>query len=227
MELFNHCFVNAPKLVKVDRRYVTPEGHSYESVTSYIDRLMPKPQLEAWRKKHGAIKAQAITTAAAKRGTSLHKACQTYLMNEELNLNDSPNTKSLFLKVKPLVDRLDNIRLIETPIYSDELKLGGTPDCIADWDSELAVADFKSSTKVKKKSWIMGYYLQCGAYGMIYNERFHQMPKKAVIIFGVPDQANGIVQEMPMEQCVEWFRMFRIDPVTFCAQLEAYKEKHK
>lgn len=225
--MFNHCFVEPLKISRTpEKRYITPDGNSYESVTSYIDRLLPKPQLHEWRKREGVVKAQAITDAAAQRGKSLHTAVQKYLLNTPIDLEDSPNTKSLFLKIKPFVDRLDNIRMIETPLYSDRLKLAGTPDTIAFFDGELVVADFKTSTKVKKRSWIMNYWLQTGFYAQMFHEKYGEMPSKSLIMFGVPDQPCGILNEMPMEQCIQWCDMFMEDPVAFSEKLEAYKKRN-
>jgi len=229
--MFNHNFLTPPKLIKVDengtRRYQIPSGHSYESVTNYIGRLFPKPDLHKWRKRVGEKKATQISTAAATRGTALHKAAESYLLNETPDLENSPTTKDLFIKIRPIIDRLNNIRLIETPLYSDELELAGTPDVIADYSGELSVVDFKSSTRMKKKFDIMNYWLQCGAYGIMYNEHFGEFPVKSVIIFGVPTLPFGICQIVPMEDCVRWFQEFRKDPQSFYDRLEVVRDTLK
>ena len=212
---FNHAFVTPPILTKGDRCYTTPEGNSYESVTTYIGRNWDKSFLIEWRKRVGAEKAAKISSAAIRRGTSLHKVTEKYLMNEELDLDDDPTTKALFNKIQPLIDRLNNIRLLETPLYSHKLQLAGTPDCIADYSNALAVVDFKTSTRVKKKKEIVDYFLQCACYAEMYNEHYGQMPEKAIIIMAIPDLPYGMTYIHPMDKCVKMLEIFRTDPVLF------------
>ena len=225
---FNHQFVTPPRMKKVEvegiRCYETVDGAiRYESVTTYIGRLLPKPELHKWRKRVGEKKATEVSAAAAKRGTSLHSAVENYLRNEPLNLTEEPNTNSLFQKVRPIVDRIDNIRLIETPLYSNELKLAGTPDLIAEYSGTLAVCDIKSSTRMKRKIDAMGYWLQTACYGIMFNELYGTMPEKSVLIYGIPDLSYGVCHIVPMEDCIKWFHEFRADPVGFHARLEKYK----
>jgi len=202
------------------RVYVTPEGKSYESVTTFLDRTFAKPQLVAWRKRIGTVKASKITNTAAKRGKSLHTAIETYLLNGVLDLSDSPNTKSLFVKVLPLLDRFNNHRIMESPLYSDALELAGTPDYIGDFDNELSVADFKTNSFANKTRFeLIPYFLQCGCYAQMFYELYGAMPQKAVIIITSPNAAKGILQTLPMDLCLGMLERFRRDPVAFQASI--------
>ena len=230
---FVHDFVNPPKLVKVtgedgSRYYTTPEGNRYESVTTYLGRLFKKPHLHRWRAKLGAKEADKVTRAAAARGTTLHKAAEKYLMNETFELD--PIAQSLFSKVKSHIDCLNNIHLLETALYSDELKLAGTPDCIAEWcdpawEAELSVIDFKSKTKIYPKIFYAEHWLQTAIYGIMYKEHFGKMPKWSILILGCPTEPNGIVYKVPMTYCLELLRIFRTDGAeAFEARLEEAKK---
>ena len=68
----------------------------------------------------------------------------------------------MFRSIEPLLDRIDNIRLVEGALYSDELKVAGRTDLIADFDEQLAVIDYKTSRS--KKTWEMchKYFMQGG-----------------------------------------------------------------
>jgi len=58
------------------RLYATPDGSKVPSVTTILDKTKPieKVQaLQAWKKRVGEEKAQAIVTEAAGRGTRMHK----------------------------------------------------------------------------------------------------------------------------------------------------------
>jgi len=54
-------------------------------------------------------------------------------------------------------------------LYSDELRLAGTCDCIAEYNGKLSIIDFKTSRKQKKESWIENYFLQATAYSKMYD----------------------------------------------------------
>ena len=60
-----------------------------------------------------------------------------------------------------------NPTLIETEVhlFSDELKVAGTCDCICEIDGELWVIDFKTSNHLQTT-----YDLQSAAYAQMYKE---------------------------------------------------------
>jgi hypothetical protein len=74
-KIFTHNFVELPKLKRVEvdgsRRYVTPSGNAYLSVTSLTGRIGKQDILE-WRKRVGDEKANAISKRASGRGANLH-----------------------------------------------------------------------------------------------------------------------------------------------------------
>lgn len=218
---FSHNFL--PKLVLKPttaadgkRVYLTPEGKSYESVTTFIGRLYDKPYLVKWKKRVGEKKATEIKNAAAQRGKTLHSAAEQYLLNTPLDLEDSPNTKGLFVKIKPLLDNINNIRLMESPLYSDELQLAGTPDIIADYENVLAVCDVKSNSFANKKRLdLVDYYLQTACYAVMMKERFDIMPEHSVVIIASPSKPLGMVKVEKMDMCIRLLKSFRKDPVAF------------
>jgi hypothetical protein len=207
------------------RFYTTPEGNSYKSVTTFLKEYFDKPYLKKWKKNVGEKKAKEIVLAAQKRGKSLHWVIETYLLNNELDLSEFPVTKGLFVKIKPFVNKLDNIRLMESPLYSDELKLAGSPDVIADYDGVLSICDFKSNTfALKKRIDLVDYMLQVACYAIMFNERFGLMPKQAVVIIASPNNSEGVVKIEKMDLCIDMLRNFMKDPAAFNAILAEAKE---
>jgi len=97
----------------------------------------------------------------------------------------------LFKQAKPDLDKIDNIHAIEQALFSRELGVAGTVDCIAEYDGELAVIDFKTSKKPKPEKWIEHYYVQCAAYACMLYEMTGIMVKKFVIIMSCE---NGEVE---------------------------------
>ena len=217
--MFIHDFVAVPKMIQQTqddgvRRYITPKGHAYESVTTFISRNWDKKGLVKWQKRLGVVAAEKERVRTATRGKSLHSGIESYLMNEKVVFDD-PVRKSVFLNIKSALSRINNIRLLEKPLYSDELKLAGTPDAISDFDDDLAVIDFKTSNKIKKRIWIVHHFLQAACYAVMYNEHFKTMPQKAVIIMAVENERQPVVYIEPMRGCILALREFIKDPIQF------------
>jgi len=184
------------KLERIDspegRLYKTPSGRAYPSVTT-VTGLHSKQSIMEWRKKVGEAEATRISTRAANRGTRIHSLCEHYLRGEsaEPDIFDQEVFKSLV----PYLDRINNIHALESPLYSDHLQVAGTVDCIAEYNGKLAVIDFKTSTKVKERAWIHGYFMQTAAYAVMFEERTGIPVGKMVIIMGVDDHEPIIFEE--------------------------------
>ena len=192
--MFNHIQHNFPQLLQenVDgvRRYVTPSGEKYPSVTTVLSDYNKEGILE-WRKKVGEEKANQISRAATTRGTGVHKALELYLKNEDVSsLEMMPNVKSLFVRMKKEIEeKVNNIHCLEDRLYSHKLKLAGTVDCIADFRGKRSVIDFKTSIRLKKKENIGNYFMQCAAYADMFTEMTSLPIEQVIVLIGV-DTAN-------------------------------------
>jgi genome maintenance exonuclease 1 len=67
-------------------------------------------------------------------------------------------------------------------LYLDELEVAGRVDLIADFDGELAVIDFKGSTKIKEEYHIKSYLIQETFYALAYSKMFGEKVQKIVTI---------------------------------------------
>jgi genome maintenance exonuclease 1 len=169
--MFNHIEIDYPTLDRemIDgvRYYDTPDGQKLVSITSIISHYN-REIFTKWRKRVGVDEANKITKAATSRGTDMHTLVENYMLNKELP-TVQPLSEFLFKQAKPDLDKIDNIHAIEQALFSRELGVAGTVDCIAEYDGELAVIDFKTSKKPKPEKWIEHYYVQCAAYAcMLY-----------------------------------------------------------
>jgi len=157
------------------RKYTTPEGKVYPSVTTILSHSTDKSFLVKWRKKVGEEEANKIVKKSSGRGTKLHSVCEKYLLNE---LNDMkirmmmPDIKDFFLQLRPHIDKnVGNVYGLEQALYSDRLRMAGRTDCIAEWDGKLSIVDYKNSIKEKKEDWIQNYFIQCTAYAEMFEDR--------------------------------------------------------
>jgi genome maintenance exonuclease 1 len=178
------------------RFYKTPEGLLYPSVTT-ITSQHGKDKILEWRKRVGEEEANRISTKASNRGTKVHKICENYLNNEEDYARTNPahihktmpDTIAMFKSLQPLLDEhVNNIHALEIPLYSHHLKVAGRVDCIAEYDGKLSIIDFKTSGKLKEESWIKGYFMQCSAYAVMYEERTGIPVSQIVIMIAVDSE---------------------------------------
>lgn len=193
---FTHKHVDFPELETVSingkRYYVTTGGETYPSVTTVLDSMTDKSSLFEWRKRIGEAEANKISRRAANRGTALHLACEKYLLGEEINFEEEmPTTNALFAQAKEELDsKVDNIYCIEKPLVSNKLKVAGRVDLIAEYEDDIAVIDFKTSDKTKRKDWIENYFLQASLYSYMFWEMTGIPVKKIVIAICVESETK-------------------------------------
>ena len=201
--MFNHTPVDLPPVKARNsdgvRLYETPEGNLYPSITTVLS-IRNKKGLHEWRERVGHDVANYITRTAANRGTAVHKMCEDYLNNQHLAWPDEfekHETKNflawcLFKKMRDLLSHINNIKCLETNLYSDTLKVAGQVDCIAEYKGKLSVIDFKTSSKERKDNYNENYYIQTCAYSYMFEERTGQKAEQCVILVVTQD---GTVQE--------------------------------
>jgi len=182
--MFNHVEIEVPRLSRktIDgvRYYDTPSGKKLVSITSVISHYNREIFVN-WRKRVGNEEANKVTKQSTSRGTDTHTLIEHYLKNEDLP-TVQPLSDMLFKIAKADLSNIDNIHGLETPLYSEYLGIAGTVDCIAEYNNELAIIDFKTSKKPKKREWIEGYFVQCAAYACMLYELTGLTVKKFVII---------------------------------------------
>ncbi len=211
--MFKHLEKELPTLSRetIDgvRYYDTPD-QKLVSITSVIS-FFNRDKFTKWRKRVGEEKANAITRKATSRGTDMHTLTEHYLKNEELPVV-KPLPDFLFKIAKPELNKIDNIHTLEGSLYSKELGVAGTVDCIAEYDGELAIIDFKTSAKPKPRDWIDGYFVQCAAYACMYYELTGIPVKKFVIIMSCENGDCVVYQEYDkmkyMNMLVSYIRNF-------------------
>ena len=174
------------KNVDGKRIYETETGARYPSITTVLS-VRGKKAIYEWRQRVGSQVADAISLKATTRGTKVHSLCETYLNNEplpELNFIE----EETWSRFRPVLDRIDNIHCMESFLYSHHLGIAGQVDCIAEFDGKLAIIDFKTSKRLKSKDDIPGYFAQCAAYAIMYEERTGIPINKIVVLMSVDDE---------------------------------------
>ncbi len=198
--MFNHVDLTLPKLSRetIDgvRYYSVPNEDellklvSITSVTSHFNKEI----FINWRKKVGNETADKITKAATTRGTDMHTLTEHYLKNDDLP-EVPPISEFLFKIAKGELNKINNIHALEGSLYSKELGIAGTVDCIAEYNNELSIIDFKTSKKPKPREWVEHYFVQAMAYGCMLYELTGISVKKLVIIMACENGECVIYEE--------------------------------
>lgn len=199
--MFQHVDISLPQLERetIDgvRYYKVPSDDeliklvSITSVTSHFNKHI----FENWRKKVGEEEANRVTKQATSRGTDMHTLVEHYLQNLNYDSEVLPISKFLFQILKPELKKINNIHALEGALYSRRLGIAGTVDCIAEYNGELAIIDFKTSKKPKPREWIEHYFVQCMAYGCMLYELTGISVKKLVILMSCENGECVVYEE--------------------------------
>ncbi len=197
--MFKHIDVNLPSLERetIDgiRYYKVPDIEKLFKLVSITSVISHKNRqfFANWRKKIGEEEANKITKQATSRGTDMHSLVEHHLKNENLP-EVQPLSEFLFKIAKPDLNRINNIYTLEGSLYSKVLGVAGTVDCIAEFDGELAIIDFKTSKKPKPREWIEHYFVQCAAYACMFYE-LTEIPVKKLVIIMACENGECVVYE--------------------------------
>ena len=197
MKTFNHEPVNLPNIKARNkdgsRVYETPDGNFYPSITTVLS-VRNKKGLFEWRKRVGDDVANYVARTSAARGTAVHHMCEDYLNNESMKEHEKKFLPyCLFGQLqKKVLHKINNIRAQECGLYSDKYKVAGRVDCIAEYNGELSIIDFKTSSRERNDEWNENYYIQASAYAEMFEERTGNEINQIVILVVTED---GAVQE--------------------------------
>ena len=70
-------------------------------------------------------------------------------------------------------------------MWSDSLQMAGQVDCVGVWGDELAIIDFKTSSKPKEEYMAGGWFHQMTAYAIMVEELTGHAIEECVALVGV------------------------------------------
>jgi hypothetical protein len=188
------------------RFYLTPEGNRYPSVTTVLGKAGDSSYLDAWKKRIGEEAASGISRQATRRGTAVHDLLEKYLYNDpHYKKGHMPANIASFNYLKPYLD--DHISMIgglEVPLWSDFLRVAGSVDCVAKWNNQWSIVDFKTSKRQKSRDQIHNYFMQAACYSYMVYEQSGIVPMQLVILMTVDDCEPQVF----IERADEWLPKF-------------------
>lgn len=173
--------------VKQHTIYKLKDGTRVCGVTT-VTGILAKPQLIAWANRLGldGIDSSKYTDDLAGVGSLTHEMIRCHLTGDVLDTseytkNDISRAENAFISylnwekgkvIKPI--------LIETPVVSEKLQYGGTPDLYAEIDGVKTLVDFKTSSALYEDHLIQ----VAGGYKPLLEENGYPVEKVTVLRIG-------------------------------------------
>lgn len=180
--------------------YLDESGSRLASVTTILNATKPqedRDRLASWRQRVGATEASRISGTASRRGTQTHKQIQRYLLGKDTPCPDA--SRPYWESIEPVLQDIDVVRLIESPVFHYDLSYAGRVDCVANYKGVPCVCEWKTADKPKGSvERLYEYPLQLSAYLGAANQYYQDYGVKldhALLVVAIPG--------MPAE--VFWF----------------------
>ena len=155
---------------------------------------------------------QATVIGPTPPGTGVIALTLFLIISKQTSPTIFPFTLFTELKNKKF-EYIDTVVAQEACLYSDKYKVAGRVDLIANYQHQLSIVDFKTSTNERKDSYNENYYIQTAAYAEMFEE-MTGTPINQIVILVVTE--NGTVQDfvkdkdeyLPLleETLEEWYK---------------------
>jgi len=182
---------------KAHVRYRDSSGNIVPGVTTIVG-LLAKPQLIVWANRLGlqGIDSTRYTDAMADIGTLAHYLIMCHLKGEDADTSDySPNqveaANNCFASYLAWEKNHTLVpKIVEEPLVSDELRVGGTPDLYCILDDVPTLIDFKTGKALYSDS-----SHQVAGYKAILEEKGNPVEQCRIIRIG-RDEGEGFEEKI-------------------------------
>ena len=187
LERYN--YVRVPRSDDEGNRTYDVQGAKLPSVTTILSRTKDQGYLKKWKAKVGEQQAEVIKNISSKRGTSMHKYIEAYILEKGYE-----DMTSLGQQAKTMAHKVIEMGL--TPVeeyYGSEVTLyypglyAGSTDLVCVHNEMDTIIDFKQSNSPKRKEWIEDYYMQIAAYAMAHDYIHGSKIQQGIIMVCTPD----------------------------------------
>ena len=187
LERYN--YVRVPRSDDEGKRTYDVQGAHLPSVTTILARTKDQGYLKKWKAKVGDAQAEVIKNISSKRGTSMHKFIEAYILGKGYE-----DMTSLGQQAKTMAHKVIDVGL--TPVeeyYGSEVTLyypglyAGSTDLVCVHNEMDTIVDFKQANSPKRKEWIEDYYMQIAAYAMAHDYIHGSSIEQGIIMVCTPD----------------------------------------
>jgi len=191
----------------------------YPRVTTILDETMSqegKAKLLKWEHtlnaKLGDGAAQEHSKNAREMGTIFHAAIEGYLNKgiEPTFIETIQETRWNY--ALPHLKMIKNKYFcLEAEVYSDKLQYIGHSDCLAWEGDKVAILDWKTTGKFKKKEWIADYFIQGAAYAIAAYECgvAPTLPHEIQIYIFGPKRTQLFIEPFNADLASQWLKRLK------------------
>jgi len=185
---------------KSGRKYMTPQGNKYPSITTILS-ILSRDAIKEWRDRIGHKEADKISRQSARRGGLVHNALESYIENIDPTIDDV-FIEYLFKQIAfVLDDNLTEVNAIEKSLYSNYLGVAGRVDLVGVFNGKRSIIDFKTSLKPKPRKFAESYFMQEAFYAIAWEELTGEPINQLVTIIANEEVPNA---QVFIEKRSEW-----------------------
>jgi len=182
-------YVRVPRSDDEGSRTYDVKGIHLPSVTTILARTKDQGFIRRWKAKVGEEQAEAIKNIASKRGTSMHKFIEAFILQKgyEDMTSLGQQAKSMATKI------IENALLPVEEYYGSEVTVyypglyAGSTDLVCIHNGKDTIVDFKQANSPKRKEWVYDYYMQIAAYAMAHDYIHGSNIEQGIIMVCTPD----------------------------------------
>ena len=184
-----YTYVDATRHEDHGTRLYDVNGSRLPSVTTILGATKDQQFIKDWKAKIGEAEAERIKNLSSRRGTSMHKFLEHYILGTGYD-----DLTELGQKAKTMAQKVIEVGL--TPVeeyYGSEVTLyypglyAGSTDLVCLHNGKETVVDFKQSNRPKREEWIEDYKMQIAAYAMAHDYVHQSKIEQGVIMVCTPD----------------------------------------
>lgn len=195
--------------VKGRQYYLDAEGQRLPTVTTILNATRSQTQRQAlqnWRQRVGVEAAAQISSTASRRGTGTHRQIQRYLRGESPVCSEA--VRPYWDSIWPVLQDLDQIRLVESPVFHNPLRYAGQIDCVASYQGIPCLCEWKTADQPKGSlERLYDYPLQVAAYWGAVNQLYQDYDLSlnyAMLVVAIPETPAEVFWFEPEALTVYW-----------------------
>jgi len=184
-----YTYVDATRHEDQGTRLYDINGTRLPSVTTILARTKDQQFLKEWKAKVGEAEAERIKNLSSKRGTSMHKFLEHYILGTGYD-----DLTELGQKAKTMAEKVIEIGLAPVEeYYGSEVTLyypglyAGSTDLVCSHNGMESIVDFKQANRPKREEWIDDYKMQIAAYAMAHDYVHKSNIQQGIIMVCTPD----------------------------------------
>ncbi|XP_046384598.1 mitochondrial genome maintenance exonuclease 1-like [Ischnura elegans] len=192
----------------------------YPSVGKILNATLPdvsKVLLKKWREKMISLLGEEgflkFNRAQLSAGVQFHAAIQSYLRGaskDSLNL-DGQGVSGSWESLSSVISEIQSVRVLEGPVRHTHLLYHGVADCVASYQGEEVLIEWKKSDKPKptlEKTYDAPVQLSAYVGAMNYDQHYPLQVTAGLVVVAYSDASPADVFHLPLSECNKYWNLW-------------------